>query len=81
MALSDVLNYFLKCVDDITKAQCTLCEKKISRGGLNSRDFTTSNFRLHLDKEHHSTYTQFKRKHNECHKSVDGADVSNIQIN
>lgn len=78
MAPSDVWNFFSKCVDDITKAQCTLCEKKISRGGLNSRDFTTSNLRLHLDKEHHSTYTHFKRKHNESHNSVDVADVSNI---
>ncbi|KAE9524086.1 hypothetical protein AGLY_015451, partial [Aphis glycines] len=60
-------------LDDITKAQCTLCEKSLE-SGLNSRDFTTSNLRLHLDKEHHSTYNQLKRKHNASYKSVGVTD-------
>lgn len=90
MAPSDVWNFFTKCVDDLSKAKSTLCDKKISRGEANSRDFTTSNLRLHLDKEHHATYSQFKRKHNDntpesnhkktnnssSHNNVDVSDVS-----
>ena len=53
MAPSDVWNCYSKCADDKSIVQCTLCDKKVSWGGANSRGFTSSNLRLHLDKEHH----------------------------
>lgn len=56
---SNVRSFFNKAVDDISKASCVMCNKKLSRGGRCSRDFSTANLRTHLLKEHGAQYKSF----------------------
>lgn len=56
--MSVVWTIFNKCPDDISMANCSICNKKISRGGKNSREFTTSNLMKHIKHDH---YNEFKK--------------------
>ena len=53
---SVVWTFFTKCPDDLSKAQCSICNKIISRGGRNSRTFTPQNLKSHLMQEHKNEF-------------------------
>ncbi|KAL4088583.1 hypothetical protein QTP88_023672 [Uroleucon formosanum] len=53
---SVVWKFFTKCPDDVSKAQCSICNKKISKGGRNSRTFTPQNLKSHLMIEHKNEF-------------------------
>lgn len=50
--MSVVWRFFCKCLNDISKAQCSICNKKMTRGGSNSREFSTTNLINHLKRNH-----------------------------
>lgn len=64
--MSVAWTFFIKCPDDVSKAQCSVCHKKVCRGGTNSRDFTTSNLIKHLKNNHNNEFMKVtnKRKRN-----------------
>ncbi|KAL4088634.1 hypothetical protein QTP88_023741 [Uroleucon formosanum] len=53
---SVVWKFFTKCSEDVSKAQCSICNKKISKGGRNSRTFTPQNLKSHLMIEHKNEF-------------------------
>lgn len=64
--MSVAWKFFIKCPDDVSKAQCSVCNKKVCRGDTNSRDFTTSNLIKHLKNNHNNEFMKVtnKRKRN-----------------
>lgn len=82
---SVVWKFFTKCPDDVSKAQCSICNKKISRGGRNSRTFTPQNLKSHHMIEHKNEFmkvTANKKKKKVLPKSDSetGSEVCMITI-
>lgn len=57
--MSAVWKYFKICDGDKTKAECTLCAIKVSRGGAKPSSFNTSNLIKHLKNKHEAEYKAF----------------------
>lgn len=53
---SVVWTFFTKCPDDVSKAQCSICNKKICRGGCNSSTFKPQNLKSRLMLEHKNEF-------------------------
>lgn len=49
---SDVWNYFVVHPENEVKAVCAFCKAVVSRGGKNTKTFTTSNLKKHLEHAH-----------------------------
>lgn len=66
VTMSVAWKFVIKCPDDVSMAQCSVCNKKVCRGGTNSRDFTTSNLIKHLKNNHNNEFMKVtnKRKRN-----------------
>lgn len=60
--MSVVWKFFMKCPDDVSKAQCSICSKKVSRGGSNSREFSTSNLMKHIKLNHNNEFMKVNIK-------------------
>ena len=56
---SGVWNYFRVMENDASKAQCTLCDKVLSRGRSDRpKDFSTSSLLTHLRSQHRRDYNE-----------------------
>lgn len=52
--MSVVWRFYSKCPDDLSKARCSICIKKVSRGGSNSCEFSSTDLMNHLKRSHHN---------------------------
>jgi len=57
---SIVWSVFNENAVDRSKADCTLCNQSISRGGVNAAAFTTSNLWSHLQVQHNDKFVSLK---------------------
>jgi len=65
---SPIWKYFEVCSNDDSKAVCTTCKDKLSRGGSVRKAYNTTNLHKHLEQRHKN---QFKEliEIEECEKS------------
>lgn len=56
----------MKCPDDVSKLQCSICNKKVSRGDSNSCEFTISNLMKHIKHDHNNELMKVNKKKALC---------------
>ncbi|KAL3848453.1 hypothetical protein ACJMK2_019310 [Sinanodonta woodiana] len=64
---SKIWNFFTINAEDESKANCDVCNKRLTRGGRNARSYGTSALINHLRSFHHSEYDEYTRS-TESHK-------------
>ncbi|KAL3876495.1 hypothetical protein ACJMK2_034337 [Sinanodonta woodiana] len=58
---SKIWNFFTINAEDESKANCDVCNKRLTRGGRNARSYGTSALINHLRSFHHSEYDEYTR--------------------
>lgn len=76
---SGVWNYFRVMENDASKAQCTLCDKVLSRGRSDRpKDFSTSSLLTHLRSQHRRDYNEMLERKSE--QESNAASVSSFMV-
>ncbi len=59
---STIWKFFSICAVDESKAICSTCGEKISRGGKSAKTYTTTNLKKHLHSRHKAHYEDFEKQ-------------------